>query len=50
MEEKQKGHHGIENMELRAKRINGELINCRIWRRGTSVNINRKEYLKLSKC
>jgi ligand-binding sensor domain-containing protein/two-component sensor histidine kinase len=25
-EEKQKGHHGIENMELRAKRINGELI------------------------
>ena len=24
-EEKQKGHHGIENMKLRAKRINGEL-------------------------
>ena len=24
-EERQKGHHGIENMKLRAKRINGEL-------------------------
>jgi len=37
-EEKQKGHHGIENMELRAKRINGELIIENL-EKGTSVTL-----------
>ncbi len=40
-EEKQKGHHGIENMELRAKRINGELIINNL-EKGTSVTLIAK--------
>ena len=40
-EEKQKGHHGIENMELRAKRINGELIIENL-EKGTSVKLIAK--------
>ncbi|MCW8813446.1 MAG: triple tyrosine motif-containing protein [Chlorobium sp.] len=40
-EEKQKGHHGIENMELRAKRINGALI-IRKLEKGTSITLIAK--------
>ncbi len=38
---KQKGHHGIENMELRAKRINGELIIQNL-EKGTKVSLIAK--------
>ena len=40
-EEKQKGHHGIENMELRAKRIEGELTINKL-DKGTSVTLIAK--------
>ena len=39
--EKQKGHHGIENMKLRAERINGELIINNL-EKGTSVTLIAK--------
>ena len=40
-EERQKGHHGIENMKLRSKRINGELAIQNL-AKGTKVTLIAK--------
>lgn len=40
-EEKHKGHHGIENMKLRAERISGELSICHL-EKGMSVELIAK--------
>jgi ligand-binding sensor domain-containing protein len=41
VDERHGGHHGIENMEMRAKRINGELIIADL-EKGTSVKLIAK--------